>query len=649
MGSFELVPGIGETYNARLNLSGGIVKTYPLPLVKVSGISLHMSSPAASDSLYVTINATADVMGDTAKYSLVAQSGGKVCYAANLSFADGVIHGKINKERFQSGITRFTLFNGKQIPIAERAVFIDNNDGLHISLNTEKQTYRPKDSIALHIKVVDNNNQPVLGSFSLAVTDDSQIKADSSNAPNIYSYMLLTGDLKGDIEEPGYYFDAKNVDRYAALDNLLLTQGWVAYSWQDVFSSKFQPAFKAEPEIEVAGHISRVGGKSVAGLPVMLLSTNKPVLIRDTISDADGRFVFKHLPRMDTANFMLKVTDKKGKIFEANVTADEFTPALFTAQSIAPLKPWYVNSDTTLLNYMNQTRAYDTALDNMKYPAGTRHLKVVNINALKIIKGSHNLNGPGQADQVLDEEDMKKAGKMTLEDMLNNGLIKGFGMDWFPKGFPRKFGVAKILGDPLSGYHFTYQIYDYKMHLVIDGVDVHTFFQPVMPDSPETYEEKAFYTEYLKELTAEDIRGVEVLYSNRYNNKYAYKYLEPKEFDHTGHEYDPLNVEYAFLEITTWSGNGAYIKRTHGRYLYRPLPVSWPKQFYKPKYTAKSNNTLADLRSTIDWEPNIITNTAGEATVWFYARGKPSAYTIIVQGADLSGSVGVARANVKVK
>jgi len=79
------------------------------------------------------------------------------------------------------------------------------------------------------------------------------------------------------------------------------------------------------------------------------------------------------------------------------------------------------------------------------------------------------------------------------------------------------------------------------------------------------------------------------------------------------------------------------------------MPITWPKQFYKPKYTTKTTNALADLRPTVYWEPNIITDTAGKATVWFYAKGKPSVYTGILQGSDLSGNVGVGRITVKVK
>src|ERR1700730_10128708 len=81
----------------------------------------------------------------------------------------------------------------------------------------------------------------------------------------------------------------------------------------------------------------------------------------------------------------------------------------------------------------------------------------------------------------------------------------------------------------------------------------------------------------------------------------------------------------AFVEITTRSGHGPVIDNTPGIYLYKPLPLSWPKQFYKPKYTIKDTaKHLPDLRSTIDWEPNITTDRNGEAKLWFYTADQPS-------------------------
>ena len=66
-------------------------------------------------------------------------------------------------------------------------------------------------------------------------------------------------------------------------------------------------------------------------------------------------------------------------------------------------------------------------------------------------------------------------------------------------------------------------------------------------------------------------------------------------------------------------------------YLYKPSPISYPKEGFahKPRYAVNdTTKRLPDLRSTIDWEPNIITDADGKATVHFYAADKPSTYTI---------------------
>ncbi len=641
IGSFELVPEAGETYSAKVTLPNGSIKAYPLPAVKPEGINMHISNTAESDSLLLTITATASILNTPDKYSLIAQSGGKVCYAANLSFTNGVIRGRISKERFCSGITRFTLFNTEQQPIAERLVFIDHHDQLNIGINTDNQTWEIKDSIALHINVTDKDRKPVEGSFSLAVTDDDQVKADSSNTPDIKSYMLLTSDLRGTIEQPGYYFDSRNADKNTALDNLLLTQGWIGYDWKNVFDTKYQSKFKAEPDIEVTGQITRTGGKAIGSLPVTLLSTKKPLLVRDTISDAKGNFVFKNLPRIDTASFMVQVKDKKGRMFEAIVNIDEFTPAPVTNYKPSPLTPWYVNTDNTLLNNAAGNIAMAKIHDSIDYKSNGQRLKEVVIHDKKIVKGSHNLNGAGNADQVMDEQDLIKLKKMSLYELLLSKI----------KGFNIRTIAASMLGDkPSRGY---YAIYEKQVRFVIDGVNIDFFYIPHFRsavDSLIEFDYLKFEKSVIDLFSAEDIKGVEVLYNNKYTGKYQVTFDSQLAADPIDwNSVPPTFTKTMYVEITTWSGGGPFEKRKSSNALYRPLPVSWPKQFYKPKYTSKGNNTLADLRSTIHWEPNIITDTAGNATVSFYSKSMPGNYTIILQGADLNGSVGYQRKKITVK
>jgi uncharacterized protein YfaS (alpha-2-macroglobulin family) len=55
-----------------------------------------------------------------------------------------------------------------------------------------------------------------------------------------------------------------------------------------------------------------------------------------------------------------------------------------------------------------------------------------------------------------------------------------------------------------------------------------------------------------------------------------------------------------------------------------------------------------DMRSTIDWEPNITTDADGKATVSFYAADRSSTYTISTEGVDFNGNLGFKRQKINI-
>ncbi|RYE19305.1 MAG: hypothetical protein EOP51_20165, partial [Sphingobacteriales bacterium] len=619
MGSFVFTPAAGERYTARVTLPGA-TKTYSFPEIKPSGITLTVNNIPGRDSILVAVQATADIEAKSGNgYSLIAQSGGKVCHASSFSFKAGsnIINGRIAKNRFPTGVARLTLFDADNRPLAERIIFIDHRDGLNIKLTTGEP--HPGDSVAVSINVTDKENRPVQGSLSVAVTDDSQLKADSTNAADITAYMLLQSELKGNIEQPGYYFNNPTTETEINLDNLLLTQGWVAYEWKDIFDIS-TPQFRAEKAIEVTGVVKRLNTPQ-AGLKVSLLSTY-PMLMRDTVTDSNGRFRFSDLPRIDTAAFMIHTKDKKGKVFEAAVEVDEFTPAHVKKLSVPRLTPWYVNSDSTLLNYNRQNITLQKEMEKVKYPDGIKLNEVI-IKAKKVVKGSKNLNGPGNADQVLDEEEMIAAGKMSLYDLLLK-KIKGFTIKTLFIENPKTLKKEVI--------RTFFAVNDKQLRFIFDGVDLDFYVQPEDILTETSY--LNFVRRAIDQFTAEDIRGIEILYGGNYTGKYSNSYgntfTEPEgAIPHATPCWRCVPPRYAYsayIEITTWSGGSMFSKRKKGAYLYRPMPVSWPKTFYNPKYSAK-NNTVNGLRSTIYWEPNLLTDTAGKANFTFYPGKKQRACT----------------------
>jgi len=646
MGSFDLEPKEGESYTAQFTLPGGMVKLYALPPVKSTGTILSIKNKLKSDSLLVTVAASRDIAASGQSFFLVGRARGIVCYAAIVNFHESnSISKKIAKGLFPSGIAHFTLMTTTYQPVNERIVFIDHSDNLYIKLTTDKPYYSKRDSVGLKLKVTDQDGNPVSGNFSMAVTDDAQVKLDSLNEENINTRLLLTADLKSYIEQPGYYLSSQTAEKWLALDNLLLTQGWVGYDWGQVFHP--QPiAYQPELDFAVRGHVYNVLNKPVAGTSVMLFSKSPAILI-DTATDKNGKFVFDRLPRLDTPIFVLKAVNKNGKSFNVGIGVDEIAPPLFTKPPAPSNIPWFVNIDSTLLTYTKNAVQVNAQRD---FTPGGHVLKEVNIKTKKIIKDSQNLNGSGEADEVLDQKDLEAAGKKTLLQLLQENA-KGFRDDVFTTG-----GGLKALKDAFLDAYVTdlngslewYFVDGKPVKLIVDGISAAQFI--TSPHTPGNFSD---FQNYLKSLYAEDVKGIEIIHSARYAATYLSRY-DPGDVIIGAFMHNPPvpigPTDIAFIEITTRSGNGPIIDNNPGMYLFKPLPLSWPKAFYKPKYTVKdTTKTQVDLRSTIDWEPNIVTDANGEATVWFYTADKSSTYTITVEGTDMNGHQGYKRGTINVQ
>src|SRR3569623_1100393 len=65
------------------------------------------------------------------------------------------------------------------------------------------------------------------------------------------------------------------------------------------------------------------------------------------------------------------------------------------------------------------------------------------------------------------------------------------------------------------------------------------------------------------------------------------------------------------------------------------------REFYSPNYD-QSNTTFTDkdIRPTIYWKPDILTNKGGNATVSFFSSDNPGNYRNILEGMDTNGNIG---------
>ncbi|QNP53714.1 hypothetical protein H9L05_09325 [Hymenobacter qilianensis] len=89
--------------------------------------------------------------------------------------------------------------------------------------------------------VTDGTGQPVATQLSLAVTNALATGTNEAPQTTILTHLLLTSDLKGYVENPGYYFQNKTPATEQALDHLMLTQGWRRFVWKEILTDKKPP------------------------------------------------------------------------------------------------------------------------------------------------------------------------------------------------------------------------------------------------------------------------------------------------------------------------------------------------------------------------------------------------------------------------
>lgn len=602
MGYFKLNPKLDEEYTVVYKNTA--IKPQSLPKALPNGITLQVSNDFLSDSLRITITAT---LPNRMLYVL-GQSRGALCFVSLSHTNTPVRTIKVSKEIFPSGIGQIILLDANKQPINERSFFINHHDQLKVAVTTTAAAYSTRDSIPLQLKVTDAIGNPVIGSFSMAVTDDGQVAKDTLNDSNILTYLLLSSNLKGEIENPGQYFSQANQESHNDLEALVLTQGWASYYNQAINTTPFT----AEKEFTISGKVTNILNKPIAKANISLLGRNKKMMFLQAVTNDKGQFVFDKLPALDSASFVIQALNAKDRKGTLGIELNEFKrPEISLVPQISVTDS--VEVIDTIVNNMVKTQQEAYVITN-----GGLMLREIKVVGKRAVKKSKNLNGPGEADLTLTDADLEKVAKKTLYQVLQE-QVRGFRSGAINKTMEQAFFVNSSI-----------------VKLIIDGTDVDFFYEPFMNSKNEHY---LFLKTYLDYYTAEDIAGIEVMYTQRNTGAYKMQFVNPMS-----------EVEFSFIEITTKSGAGPFLKKAANMYLYKPMDYGDLRVFYSPKYTPSTKTIKGtDFRSTIYWMPSLITNEKGEASTSFFSSDKKGSYTVWLEGSDMMGNFGVGALKLQVK
>ena len=221
MGYFSLTPKLGKEYKVFLD----DCRTISFPTIERQGISLRVSENDAK-GLCLLVSSSEDAPQD---FSITAKQNGIVCCTA-----EGKVKGqrtvKIPIDYFPlQGIVEITLFDAVKRPVAERLVFVNPEKQLSITATTDLKQYKSRDTGKVRLQVTDTSGNPIKAELAVSIFDKAYLYQPGHE--NILSHCYLSEQIRGNIFNPTYYFDEQNEDRIAALDLLMLTQGWRRYVW----------------------------------------------------------------------------------------------------------------------------------------------------------------------------------------------------------------------------------------------------------------------------------------------------------------------------------------------------------------------------------------------------------------------------------
>ncbi len=596
IGSFYITPEPGKDYKVRYTTKDGLSKTVDLPKALANGITLQVANSTAEIiNLKIIANNVFFEANKDKSFFLVAQNSNAVCYAAKLSLQNQVITAKIPKENFPSGIAQITLFDDKNEPLSERLVFVLHANAMNLALKTDLPTYKPRQKVKLTL-AAKSKGQPIEGDFSVTVTDEQKVPVDENNETTILSSLLLTADLKGYVEKPNYYFNKTDDKKLADLDRLMLTQGYRRFAYKEILANKYPKVFLLpEQGISISGTLRDLTGMPIKKGMMRMMVPGKPISAEIVTSNI-GVFNFKNLVFPDSSQVV--ITGRYNPNYNNLMIMLDGVPSAAKGKNIyAPDE--VENIDTALSSYLNNSQRQYRFL---------RTLKTVEIKGAAVKR-------PSSADHAA------LVGLSSIPDRFIDG---------------KQLGGCNLVLEclKLQAQSFTFDFNEQKFYITRDynqggRTPAAIFLNGMIID--------AFA---LNSINATDIESIEIFLTDplgtvdRINNTKGVIAINTKKAP----KGEKISKE-AFLAMLP--------KKYEIKYL--PMGYSKEREFYSPKYAPNAIISNTDLRTTIYWNPKLMTDEKGNTTFEFNNADGKGNYKAVVEGIDKNGNIGrtVLRYSVK--
>lgn len=548
MGSVSIFSEIGKQLVAKVD---GTDKSFDLPTPQTRGLSISMVQ--IKNILNYQIKSSPEYVWPDSLF-LIAHTRGYPILLAPLTKENR--SGSLNLSTFGGGITHFLVANSNGQPISQRLLFVYPDHQPTCKLTYDKKEYAKREKVTLQIEL---ENPLAKGEFSISITDNKTVKPDSL-ANNILSNLLLTSDLKGHIESPGYYFMARDRRRTRNLDLLMLTHGWSRFPVENLQKEpNVKPEFFLEKGQFISGRVDNFIGKGAKEANIIAIDP-KHNIIRDITTNDKGEFLVDGIDYQDSTTFVIQARTKKGLALVTIGLDQETIPERKIQIPYKDMPDSDINAD-----YLFNTR------EKFYYEGGVRVYELGEV----VIDGKHSEKKQEAARRVWADysyspEMLKKSLSRTGDDLLRNA-------------YPNRPADAPLV--------------------VIDKM---------------CYWEDNYI---LGTIYTEDIETFDL-----------YKDQSRCEFGSPGKPGPAIVITLKPEAMDRQRRGIAWLKT---------LGYSQTGEFYSPVYDTpeKKTSNIPDLRTTIYWNPALIFDSEGKATVEFFTSDSPSSFNVEIEGVTTKGEI----------
>ncbi|WP_302442570.1 hypothetical protein [Paraprevotella xylaniphila] len=561
----------------------------------------------------------------------------------------------------RTGVNQITVFDGKGKIYADRLCFVNRHDydSARIDIHGIEPQYEPFAPVTLNLKLKDI--QDTAASVSLAVRDRATEELTYDNG-TMLTEMLLASEIKGFVENPGYYFEADDSMHRRDLDLLLMVQGWRRYEWKEMagieaFSLRFLPE-KSQTIKGQVNHTYSLYKDNDLGEEAWITALN-PTSSIDFYTTEKCAWTYRNKDLQDLYGSLIKKLDKDVNVFASFAQGNQslnltqkttnghfymITPKFYEACIVdligttkggkaAGFTELYKKGYDNEEQYPNYYVKLDLFYPKFPHPYGyyqdlvfnktdsgyipqdsnsffNRHLPTINI--------SNKRNGMRKLD--LD----KPAVVMDAYEAFN--LISDYGLnggkhDW--RTFSRQLAFATVGDMGLDRRYFIQEQYDGKpLNLKISqGTDYRKALnkhkwdvQIEVPTAPDFSNSKGIMKKY------------RLL---RYLDKiYIYTDYAPRE--QGSWKYAQDNQPEVIIDYRLFPNDGYQRTYRDRHYILRGYAVC--EDFYSPDYSRKPLPDTKDYRRTLLWIPEVKFDEKGEATVRLFNNSKQTVISVEAEG-----------------